>query len=146
MRRVFMGEFQHNLDEKARLTIPAKFREGLGDAFVATRGLDRCLFVYPRSDWDALAQRLHTLPLTRSDARQFTRFFLSGAAECELDKQGRVLLPANLREYAGVKDQCMVLGVGSRVEVWDATAWKQYAETAGAAFASIAEGLVDLDL
>lgn len=145
-RRVFMGEYQHSLDDKARITIPAKFREDLGSSFVMTRGLDQCLFVYPRKDWENLEAKLRAMPLARTDARQFIRFFFSGAAECDLDRQGRVVVPANLREYAGIAQECIVIGVGARMEIWDAVRWKTYSQDAQGAFNDLASGLVDLDL
>nr|NNM91106.1 division/cell wall cluster transcriptional repressor MraZ [Bacilli bacterium] len=98
---MFLGEYKHSLDDKSRLTIPSKFREDLGASFVMTRGLDGCLFLFPRADWSLIEQKLRAMPLTRADARQFSRFFFSGAAELDLDKQGRVLVPQNLRDYAG---------------------------------------------
>ena len=143
---MFMGEFQHSLDDKARLTLPAKFRDGLGESFVITRGLDRCLFIYPRKDWEVLSEKLRALPLTRSDARQFLRLFFSGAADCDLDRQGRTVVPANLREYAGITQECSVIGVGNRVEVWDVGVWKTYSDQAAESFGDVAAGLVDLDL
>ena len=97
---MFMGEYQHSIDEKGRLIVPAKFRENLGPQFIVTRGLDNCLFVYPMSEWSVLEQKLKSLPLMKSDARAFSRFFFSGATECVLDKQGRVNLPNNLCEFA----------------------------------------------
>ncbi len=142
---MFMGEYQHSLDDKSRITIPAKFREGLGASFVMTRGLDACLFVYPRDDWNIMEQKLRTMPLARSDARQFIRFLFSGAAELDLDKQGRVLIPSNLREYAGITENCVVIGVDARVEIWDAKKWQSYSETAADSFNDLAQGLVDLD-
>ena len=142
---MFMGEYQHSLDDKSRITIPAKFREGLGSSFVMTRGLDACLFVYPRDDWNIMEQKLRSMPLSRSDARQFIRFFFSGAAELDLDKQGRVLIPATLRDYAGITQDCVVIGVGARVEIWDAVKWKSYSEVAAGSFNDLAQGLVDLD-
>lgn len=141
-----MGEYQHTLDDKGRMTVPGKFRDGLGNAFVVTRGIDRCLFVYPRPEWEILESKLKALPFTRSDARSFVRFFFSGATECELDKQGRVLLPATLRDYAGIAKDCVVLGVSNRVEIWSQSVWSQYAEEAAGSFAEIAENLVDLPL
>jgi MraZ protein len=141
-----MGEYQHTLDDKGRLTIPVKFREGLGTPFVMTRGLDRCLFVYPLSEWEILESKLKALPLTRADARSFVRFFFSGATECELDKQGRVLIPATLRDYAKLERDCIVLGVSNRVEIWSEPEWRAYSEQAADSFAEIAEKLVDLSL
>src|SRR5690606_1936678 len=96
-----MGEYHHTLDDKGRLIVPAKFREGLGERCVVTRGLDRCLFVYPLSEWRVMEEKLKQLPLTQRDARAFARFFFSGASDLEIDKQGRIMLPASLREYAG---------------------------------------------
>jgi MraZ protein len=138
-----MGEFEHSLDTKGRLTVPVKFRDGLGTSFVVTRGLDKCLFVYPMEEWQILESKLKSLPMTRSDARSFVRFFFSGASECELDKQGRMLLPQKLRDYAGLDKDCTVLGVSNRVEIWDANAWNSYADEAETSFADIAEKLVD---
>lgn len=140
-----MGEFQHSLDEKGRMIVPVKFREGLGSGFVVTRGLDKCLFVYPRSEWEILENKLKSLPMTRADARSFVRFFFSGASECDLDKQGRILIPATLRDYAGLSKDCIVLGVSNRVEIWGQEAWYAYSDEASETFAEIAEKLVDLD-
>ena len=141
---MFMGEFQHSLDDKGRMIVPVKFREELGATFVMTRGLDKCLFVYPMSEWEILESKLKSLPMTRADARSFVRFFFSGASECELDKQGRVLIPAGLREYAGLTKDCVVLGVSNRVEIWAQDSWKAYSDEAAESFAEIAEKLVDL--
>lgn len=138
-----MGEFQHTLDDKGRMIVPVKFREGLGTSFVVTRGLDKCLFVYPLAEWEMLEQKLKTLPMTRSDARSFVRFFFSGATECELDKQGRILLPVALREYANLTRDAIVLGVSNRVEIWSDEGWRDYSENAADSFAEIAEKLVD---
>lgn len=143
---MFMGEYQHTLDDKGRIAVPVKFREGLGKSFVVTRGIDACLFVYPMSEWETLESKLKSLPLTRADARSFVRFFFSGATECELDKQGRALIPATLRDYAGLDRDCVVLGVSNRVEVWSQSAWADYAQEASSSFAELAEKLVDLDL
>lgn len=140
---MFMGEFEHSLDTKGRLTVPAKFRDELGDSFVVTRGLDKCLFVYSREEWQILEAKLKSLPMTRSDARSFVRFFFSGASECELDKQGRILLPQKLRDYAQLEKDCTLLGVSNRVEIWDSTIWTNYANDAETSFADIAENLVD---
>lgn len=142
---MFMGEYQHSIDEKGRIIIPSKFRESLGTTFIATRGLDNCLFVYPMAEWSVLEQKLKSLPLMKSDARAFTRFFFSGATECELDKQGRVNIPAHLREYAKLDKDCMVLGVSSRVEIWSKQTWEGYYEQSEQAFNEIAEKLVDFD-
>jgi len=143
---MFMGEFQHSIDEKGRIIIPAKFRDLLGTSFVVTRGLDQCLFVYPVTEWEQLEQKLKTLPLMKSDARAFTRFFFSGATECEWDKQGRVNIPSNLRQYAKLEKECVVLGVSNRVEIWSRSTWEQYFEQSEESFNEIAEKLVDFDI
>jgi len=140
-----MGEYQHSIDEKGRLTIPARFREELGAAFVITRGLDQCLFVYPSSEWGVLEQKLKSLSLMKSDARAFTRFFFSGAVECELDKQGRVNLPKNLTEHAKLDKDCVVIGVSSRVEIWSKAVWEDYSQKSEESFNEIAEKLVDFN-
>jgi len=142
---MFMGEYQHSVDDKGRLIIPAKFREALGPDFIITRGLDNCLFVYPRSEWTVLEQKLKALPLMKSDARAFTRFFFSGATECELDKQGRVNIPNTLREYAKLDKDCVVLGVSNRVEIWCKEVWEGYFQQSEQSFNEIAEKLVDFN-
>lgn len=143
---MFMGEYQHNIDDKGRLTIPSRFREHLGLKFIVTRGLDHCLFVYPSSEWAVLEQKLKSLPLMKSDARAFARFFFSGAVECELDKQGRVNLPNHLCDYAGLEKECVVIGVSSRVEIWSKAAWEGYYRQSEETFNEIAEKLVDFDI
>ncbi|HJV44829.1 MAG TPA: division/cell wall cluster transcriptional repressor MraZ [Bacillota bacterium] len=143
---MFMGEYQHSIDEKGRMIIPAKFREDLGESFVITRGLDKCLFVYPMEEWKQLEAKLKSLPFTRSDARAFTRFFFSGATECELDKQGRVNIPGTLRQHASLERDCVIIGVSSRVEIWSSTLWEEYNAQSGESFNEIAEKIVDFDL
>ncbi len=143
---VFLGEYQHSLDAKGRLTIPAKFREDLGEGAIVTRGLDHCLFLFPNSEWTELEAKLKTLPLTKHDARQFARFLFSGATECELDKQGRIMLPLNLREFAGIDKDAVVIGVSSRIEIWSKEKWETYVEAAEQSFDQIAENIVDLGI
>ncbi|MBS3977650.1 MAG: division/cell wall cluster transcriptional repressor MraZ [Syntrophomonadaceae bacterium] len=143
---MFMGEFHHSIDEKGRLTLPARFRDGLGERFVITKGLDNCLFVYPMDEWANLEQKLRVLPFTNGDARAFVRFFLSGAAECELDRQGRILLPANLREYGQLEKDAVVIGVSSRVEIWAKEAWEVYSQKAQINYEGLAEKIVDLGI
>ncbi|MBA4494256.1 division/cell wall cluster transcriptional repressor MraZ [Paenactinomyces guangxiensis] len=143
---MFMGEYRHSIDEKGRIIVPAKFREGLGHAFVITRGLDSCLFAYPRSEWTQLEQKLKALPFTKADARKFTRFFFSGACEVELDKQGRILLPANLRDFAKLEKDCVIIGVSTRIEIWSKELWEDYYASSEESFNEIAESIVDLDL
>ncbi|MGM1046533.1 MAG: division/cell wall cluster transcriptional repressor MraZ [Bacillota bacterium] len=142
---MFMGEFQHSIDDKGRIIIPAKFRDLLGRSFIVTRGLDQCLFVYPTEEWAIMEQKLKSLPLMKSDARAFTRFFFSGATECEWDKQGRVNLPGNLREFAKLDKECVVIGVSNRVEIWSKEQWQKYYQQSEEAFNDIAEKLVDFD-
>lgn len=120
---MFMGEYSHTVDAKGRLIVPSKFREQLGEEFVVTKGLDGCLFVYENSEWKTLEEKLHALPLTNTNARKFSRFFLAGASTCEVDKQGRILLPLVLREFAGIVKDVVLVGVGSRIEIWNKTAW-----------------------
>lgn len=141
-----MGEYAHSIDDKGRLIVPAKFREELGTCFVATRGLDRCLFVYPMTEWGHLEEKLRDLPLGKGEARAFVRTLLSGATECELDKQGRIVLPTNLREYAGLTKDVVVIGVSSRVEIWNKEEWNRYSQEAATAFDQIAETVVDLGI
>lgn len=120
---MFMGEYNHTVDAKGRLIVPSKFREQLGEEFVVTKGLDGCLFVYENSEWKALEEKLHTLPLTNANARKFSRFFLAGATSCEVDKQGRILLPAVLRDFAKIDKDAVLVGVGSRIEIWSKENW-----------------------
>lgn len=141
-----MGEYQHNIDIKGRMIVPAKFREGLGDSFVLTRGLDNCLFVYPMDEWKILEGKLKQLPLTKKDARQFTRFFFSGAVECEIDKQGRINIPATLRTYSKLEKECIVIGVSNRIEIWSKEVWEDYFEASEESFEDIAENLLDFDI
>lgn len=141
-----MGEFQHNIDTKGRIIVPAKFRDGLGDRFVVTRGLDKCLFVYPMDEWKSLELQLKKLPLTKKDARAFTRFFFSGALECEIDKQGRINIPQPLRNYAALDKECVVIGVSNRIEFWASEAWDDYFNESEESFAEIAENLLDFDI
>lgn len=143
---MFLGEYQHSLDPKGRITIPAKFRDELGMKFVATKGLDNCIFLYQMEEWNRIEEKLHALPFTRADVRSFARFFFAGAAELDIDKQGRVLLPNSLREYAGIDKDLIIIGVGSRVEIWAHQKWTNYTETAAASYESLAESLVDLGL
>lgn len=143
---MFMGEFQHNFDTKGRMIIPAKFRTDLGDRFIVTRGLDKCLFIYPMDEWEVLEGKLKKLPLTKKDARAFTRFFFSGAVECEIDKQGRINVPQSLRTYANLDKECVVIGVSNRLELWAKEAWDDYFDDSEESFAEIAENLMDFDI
>ena len=121
---MFMGEYNHTIDAKGRLIVPSKFRDALGDEFVITKGLDGCLFVYDNKEWTAFEEKLKSLFLTNKDARQFVRFFLAGAANVEVDKQGRILVPANLREFAKLSKDVVLVGVASRIEIWSKEIWE----------------------
>lgn len=122
---MFMGEYNHTIDTKGRLIIPSKFREVLGDEFVVTKGLDGCLFVYPNAEWKSFEEKLKVLPITNKNARQFSRFFLAGASTCEVDKQGRILLPMILREFAELEKEVVLVGVLSRIEIWNKSKWNE---------------------
>ncbi|RLQ95838.1 division/cell wall cluster transcriptional repressor MraZ [Falsibacillus albus] len=143
---MFMGEYQHNVDNKGRLIVPAKFREHLGETFVLTRGLDQCLFGYPSSEWAQVEEKLKALPLTKKDARAFTRFFFSGATECEVDKQGRINIPGSLLGYAQLEKECVVLGVSNRIEIWSKALWEEYFVESEESFAEIAENMIGFDI
>ena len=141
---MFKGEYNHTIDEKGRLIIPAKFREELGNEFVVTRGLDGCLFGYNNSEWQVFEDKLRALPLTNKDARQFQRFMLAGAASVEIDKQGRILLPQVLRAFAGLDKDVVLIGVAGRIEIWS----KDKYEEASAVddMEAIAEKMSDLGI
>ena len=123
MGRRFKGEYNHTVDAKGRLIVPAKFREALGETFVVTKGLDGCLFLYPNEEWAIIETKFRELPLTTKDARKLSRFFFAGAADCEVDKQGRILLPAVLRDFAAIGKEVVLVGVLNRVEIWSKERW-----------------------
>ena len=124
MGKAFRGEYSHSIDAKGRLIIPAKFRELLGDSFVVTRGFDGCLFVFDQEGWDKFESKLQALPMDKPEVRVLTRFFIAGAADAEVDKQGRILLPATLIKHAGIEKDTIVAGVGNRVEIWNKDRWE----------------------
>ena len=138
---MFIGEYHHTIDEKGRIIIPAKFREELGDHFIVTRGIENCLFVYSLSSWEMITNKLNSLPFTQKDARVFNRFFLSGATEVELDKQGRINLPSPLVSYANLVKECVVVGTGDRMEVWSQEAWDSFFNSTKDNMSDIAENL-----
>ncbi|MED4401677.1 division/cell wall cluster transcriptional repressor MraZ [Metabacillus fastidiosus] len=142
---MFMGEYKHTIDAKGRMIIPSKFRLELGEVFILTRGLDKCLFGYPLSEWRQIEEKLKTLPLTKKDARAFTRFFFSGAMECELDKQGRINISAPLMQYAKLEKECVVIGVSNRIELWSKPIWDEYVKEQEQSFEEIAENMIDFD-
>jgi MraZ protein len=143
---MFMGEYHHNIDIKGRIIVPSKFRDGLGTTFILTRGLDKCLFGYPFDEWKILEDKLKTLPLTKKDARAFTRFFFAGATECEVDKQGRINISTPLLQYAGLEKECVVIGVSNRIEVWSKVSWEGFFSDSEGSFADIAENLIGFDI
>ena len=143
---MFIGEYQHTLDNKGRIIMPSKFREDLGSNFVITKGLDSCLFVYPKSEWKIIQDKLKTLPLTNRDARAFVRFFFSGASELSLDKQGRVLIPSNLREHSKLAKDAVVIGVATRLEIWSKELWDNYTDDDNLSYDSIAEKMGELGI
>ena len=122
---MFIGEYNHTLDAKGRLIVPSKLRESLGERFFLTKGLDGCLSVYPQEEWETFTNKIHELPMTNKDDRKFSRFFLAGASECEIDKQGRILIPANLREFAKLEKEAVLVGVSNRIEIWNRDKWEE---------------------
>ena len=138
---MFMGEFHHNIDEKGRLIIPSKFRDELGKKFIVTRGIEECLFVYSLDEWNKMVDDLKSLPFTRKDARTFTRMFLSGATECELDNNGRINIPSPLIKYAVLEKECVVIGVNDRLEIWSNQKYEDFFNTNINRFDEIAENL-----
>lgn len=141
---MFLGEYIHNIDQKKRLAIPAKFRNEAGHSVVVTRGLDNCLFVFPQKEWIKLADKLGALPLGQSDARGFSRLMLAGAMEASVDRLGRILIPDYLKNYAGLNKQVVVAGVYGRIEIWDQKAWDIYKKKTEKAAGDMAERLGEL--
>lgn len=124
---MYMSEYNHTIDAKGRLIIPSKFRENLGEHFVVTKGLDGCLLIYDNEEWADFEEKLKELPTSQKAARQFVRFFLAGASEVETDKQGRILIPGNLREFAGLDKDVVLVGVGKKIEIWDKIRYEESA-------------------
>jgi MraZ protein len=143
---MFIGEYSHNLDEKGRLAIPAKFRTALKKGAVVTRGLDNCLFVYTAEEWQILAQKLAALPISQSKARAFARLMLAGAMEVETDKQGRAVLPEYLRKFARLKKNTIIAGLYNRLEIWDASEWTRYKTLTEKESGKIAERMAELGI
>ncbi len=121
---MFMGEYEHSIDNKGRVIIPAKFREQLGDTFVLTKGLDGCLFIYTNEDWAAFAEKLKNTSFGSEKSRKLQRYFMAGAVQVEADKQGRILIPGKLRDLAGLTKDVSLLGVGNRIEIWNTETWE----------------------
>ena len=141
---MFMGEYNHTIDAKGRLIIPSRFRELLGEEFVLTRGLDGCLSIYPMDEWVAFEEKLRALPLTNKDARTFSRFFVAGATTCQLDKQGRILVPQTLRQFAGLEKDVVLTGNINRIEIWSKRKWSENSNYDD--MDAIAEGLQDMGI
>ena len=140
-----MGEYEHQLDTKGRMIVPSKFRYDLNERFIITRGPDKCLFGYTLEEWQVIEEKMKTLPMTKKDARKFMRMFFSGAVEVELDKQGRINIPQNLRQYANLSKECTVIGVSNRIEIWDRETWSSFYDESEESFEDIAEDLIDFD-
>ncbi len=147
---MFYGEYRHTIDEKSRLFIPSKFRITLKEKFIekfyVTRGLDKCLFVFTENEWNVLTQKFKELPITQKNLRSFARLFFSGAYEATCDKQGRIIVPANLTEYAGIQKDVLVIGVSNRFEIWDQKTWESFSKDSLDSYEKIAEELVNLGI
>ena len=141
---MFMGRYNHTIDPKGRLSIPSKYREILGDEFVVSKGMDGCLYVYANDDWKIFEGKLASLPLMSEEARQFARFFLSGAQPVTVDKQGRILMPQDLRDFAGLEKDVVLAGMGSRIEIWSLERWK--ANNDSIDINAISKGVMNLGL
>ena len=144
--KLLIGEYEHTIDSKGRLIMPAKLREDMGDKFIITKGLDGCLFGFSQTEWNNFEEKLKTLPLTNKNARDFVRFFLSGAMECEVDKQGRFLINSNLREFAGLEKEVVIIGVLDKIEIWSKEKWLKYSEEENLAADEIAERIENLGI
>jgi MraZ protein len=143
---MLLGEFQHNLDTKGRMAIPAKFRDKLMAGAIITRGIDDCLFVFANPEWEVLAAKLIALPLAQANSRAFVRLMLAGATDVELDNQGRILVPDYLRKYAGLKKEVVVAGLYNRIELWDKATWAAYKTKTESSSEAIAEQLGELGI
>ena len=141
---MFIGEYQHNIDQKGRLAVPAKFRKILSKGAVVTKGLDDCLFLYTKEEWEKLAEKLAALPISKANTRAFARLMLAGAMEVEIDKQGRMLLPDYLRQYASMKKKVIIAGLYNRLEIWDELKWNKYKKGTESKSGDIAEALGEL--
>lgn len=140
---MFMGEYRHNLDAKGRIIIPARFREELGPVIILTRGLDGCVTVYTQKQWESVLDQLSKLPATKREARMYVHFLTAKAAECEIDAQGRVLIPTSLAEEAKIDKECVVLGVNEHVEIWSKPRWDEYYAHASSSIEDVAESLTE---
>ena len=145
MNKMFIGEYHHSIDEKGRLTIPSKLRDELGEQFILTRGLDGCLFIYPNNEWNNVINKYKELPNIK-EARNFMRFFLSGATNSELDKQGRINIPSPLINYANLNKECIIIGVNDRLEIWSKENWESFVLENEKSFSDMADHLFSSNL
>lgn len=143
---MLIGEFQHSLDNKGRVIIPSKFRDELSEDFVMTKGLDNCLFIYPKNEWEKITNKIKELPMTSKPVRAFVRTFFSGAVDQTLDKQGRILIPQNLREHANITKDAVIIGVSTRVEVWSVENWNSYQNAEALSYEDMAEKMAELGI
>lgn len=144
--KMFIGEYTHAIDTKGRLIIPAKFRKELGDTFYITKGMDHCLFVYPEKEWQAVGEKIGNLSLTRKEARAVQRLFYSGAMEAQPDRQYRVLIQPNLREYASIDKEVVLIGIANRIEIWDVNRWNDYLNEEDMDYDDLTAKLTDLEI
>ncbi|MDD5772875.1 MAG: division/cell wall cluster transcriptional repressor MraZ [bacterium] len=143
---MYTGEYHYTLDEKGRLSIPAKMRQNKKAVFMVTRGLEKCLFVFNQKEWKIWEKKIFSLPTTKKEARSFSRFLLSGATECETNELGRINIPLTLRQYAGINKDAVIIGVGNRIEIWSKDNWASFLLVEEKNFAEAAENLVDLGI
>lgn len=143
---MFVGEFQHTLDPKGRLILPSKFREALSDGLVMIKGFENCIFIFSRAEWPKVEDKLRALPLLKKQARMLSRYLFSGTSEDKPDKQGRVMVPQNLRDHAELEKEIVIIGVANRLEVWSKANWERYSAEAKSSYEEVAEELADIDL
>ena len=143
---MLIGEYEHTLDAKGRISMPAKLRRDMGEVFILTKGLDGCLFAFSPNEWKNFEEKLKSLPLSDKNARNFVRFFLAGATECEIDKQGRFLIASNLRDYASLEKDAVIIGVGTRLEIWNRDKWKKYNSDENISADELAENMTMLGI
>jgi len=143
---MLIGEFKHSLDQKGRISIPAKFRQKFAEGLILTRGIDQCVFGFSKTEWEKVVNKITNLPLSQSNARAFARLMLSGAFEAEIDNQGRVLIPEILRKYANLEKKVVIVGMYNRIEIWDENKWEEYKKQSEESSEEIAERLSDLGI
>lgn len=141
---MFIGEYRHTIDEKGRTSIPSKFRAELASGCVVTKGLDKCLWVYPLVEWQRLAEKIAELPITQKNARSFARLMLAGASDVSLDRIGRINLPSYLREYSNIKKDVVIVGIYNRIEIWPASVWADFKNEMEDSGDEIAESLTEI--